>query len=84
MLQELGFDIIKHKLVPPAQVVCLGVKISTTNFTGSIAPLKMQEIIQIGKVSDDKTSCSKRELQPLLGKLLYISKCVKASRVFLN
>ena len=26
----------------------------------------------------------KRELQSLLGKLLYISKCVKASRVFLN
>ena len=31
-----------------------------------------------------KTQCSKKELQSLLGKLLYITKCVKSSRFFLN
>ena len=85
MLQDLGLDISEHKLVrPSSKVVCLGVEISTTDFTVSIPPAKMQEIIKICQVWDNKTRCSKRELQSLLGKLLYISKCVKASRVFLN
>ena len=85
MLQELGFDISNHKLVPPStKAVCLGVEISTTEFTVSIGTAKMQEVIEICKAWNGKTSCSKRELQSLLGKLLYISKCVKASRVFLN
>ena len=31
-----------------------------------------------------KTVCSKRELQSLLGSLLYVAKCVKYARYFLN
>ena len=85
MLHKLGFDISNHKLVPPTtKAICLGVEISTTEFTVSIPPAKMQEITEICKTWNGKTSCSKRELQSLLGKLLYISKCVRASRVFLN
>ena len=33
---------------------------------------------------ESKSSCIKRELQSLLGLLLYITKCVKYSRFFLN
>ena len=85
ILVELGFDISSRKLVPPsAKVTCLGIEISTIDFTVSISPAKMAEIMQICKTWRNKDTCSKRELQSLLGKLLYISKCVKASRVFLN
>ena len=31
-----------------------------------------------------KTACTKRELQSLLGSLLFVSKCVRSSRFFLN
>ena len=85
MLGELGFDISSKKLVSPStSVICLGVEISTTDFTVSIPPSKMAEIIHICNTWVNKTTCSKRDLQSFLGKVLYISKCVRASRVFLN
>ena len=85
MLVELGIDISDQKVVSPStSVICLGVEISTTNFTLSIPPAKLEEIIQICKNLVNKTTCSKRDLQSLLGKLLYITKCVRASRIFLN
>ena len=85
LLKELGFDISYKKMVSPAtKVVCLGVEIDTKNFTVSITREKIAEIIELCKIWKGKTQCSKKELQSLLGKLLYITKCVKSSRFFLN
>ena len=85
VLTELGFDISYKKVVSPAtKVVCLGVEIDTTKFTVSITKDKTEEIISLCKKWTDKTHCSKKELQSLLGKILYITKCVKSSRFFLN
>ena len=85
MLLELGFDISDRKVVAPGtRVICLGVEICTTDFTVSIPPAKLAEISHMCKDWVNKTTCSKRDLQSLLGKLLYVTKCVRASRVFLN
>ena len=85
LLTELGFDISHKKVVSPAtKVVCLGVEIDTEKFTVFITKDKIEEIISLCKKWTDKTYCSKKELQSLLGKLLYITKCVKSSRFFLN
>ena len=85
ILAELGFDISNHKLDPPStRVICLDVEILTTDFTVSIPPAKLVKIIHISETWRDKDKCSKRDLQSLLGKLLYISKFVKVSRVFLT
>ena len=81
LLLDLGFDISEKKVVTPAtKVTCLGVEINSENFTVSITQDKMQDIIKICNMWSDKTHCTKRELQSLLGKLLYITKCVKSSR----
>ena len=50
----------------------------------SIPPEKLHQIKNLIKNWDFKTSCTKNQLQSLLGSLLYISKCVKFSRFFLN
>ena len=85
LLLELGFDISAKKIVTPStKVTCLGIEIDTVEFTVSITADKLQEIIKTCYAWTGKHSCSKRELQSLLGKLLYISKCVKSSRFFLN
>ena len=85
LLSKLGFDISAKKIVPPCtKVTCLGVKINTVDFTVSITADKVQEIIKTCYAWTSKNTCSKQELQSLLGKLLYISKCVKSSRFFLN
>ena len=85
LLLELGFDISEKKVVQPAtRVTCLGVDIDTEQFTVSIPPEKVAEILKECSAWAKKQECTKRELQSLLGKLLYITKCVRISRPFLN
>ena len=85
LLLELGFDISEKKVVEPStKVTCLGVDIDTEKFTVSIPPEKITEILTEWHIWADRQECSKRQLQSLLGKLLYITKCVHLSRPFLN
>ena len=85
LLQRLGLTISEKKLVPPStQVTCLGVKIDTENGSVSIPPEKIQAISSMVTEWQSKKSCTKRQLQSLLGHLLYIHKCVKPARFFLN
>ena len=65
-------------------MVCLGICIDTVNRTLSIPDTKLEEIVNICKSWVSKTYCSKRQLQSLLGTLLYISKYVKPARFFIN
>ena len=85
LLQKLGLDISIKKLVQPAtKVTCLGVEVDTEKFTVAIPDHKVAEILQKCNEWTNKTHSTKKELQSLLGSLLYISKCVKSSRAFLN
>ena len=85
LLVELGLDISPQKLVPPStSVTCLGILINSIQKTISIPPEKLAEITHLCIQWSTKTYCSKRDLQSLLGSLLYVSKCVKHSRFFLN
>ena len=49
-----------------------------------IAPDKLHEIHQECILVCQKTHLTKKQFQSLLGKLLYIQKCVKLSRIFVN
>ena len=85
LLHKLGLDISFKKLVTPTtKVTCLGVDVDTVDFTVSIPDQKLTEIIQICNNWTEKSQCTKKELQSLLGALLYVSKCVKSARFFLN
>ena len=85
LLSQLGLDISIKKLVPPStSVTCLGIQIDTVKRTVCIPPGKLQEIVDLCKKWASKTYCSKKDLQSLLGSLLYITKCVAPARSFLN
>ena len=85
LLQDLGLDISVSKLVSPStSVICLDILVDTINKTISIPEQKLQEIKDTCRKWPSKTYCSKTELQSLLGLLLYITKCVKPARFFLN
>ena len=78
LLQELGLDISEKKLCPPdTKVICLGILFDTVNRIISIPPDKQSEIVKVCHDWSDKKVVTKNQLQPLLGLLLYISKCVK-------
>ena len=85
LLHELGLDISQKKLQSPdTKVTCLGIEFDTINRTMSIPSQKLSEIIQICKDWTNKDKVYKSDLQSLLGSLLYITKCVKPARFFLN
>ena len=85
LLPRLGFEISQKKLVTPTTCInCLVILVNTKEFTLAIPPEKLQEIMTMYKSWYHRNSCSKRQLQSLLGSLLYVSKCVHSSRFFLN
>ena len=84
-LVELGLNISQKQLVTPTtKAVCLGVEINTATFEISVPQKKLDQIRSFCKSWTLTTKCSRTSLQSLLGKLLCISKCVKASRPLLN
>ena len=85
LIPELGLTISNHKTVElNTEVTCLGIVVNTTDFTVSIPDKKLLEVKNMCINWKNKKTCTKRELQSLLGSLLYVSKCVKYSRFFLN
>ena len=82
---DLGLTISQKKLVPPStQVTCLGVLIDTVKGTISIPPDKLQDVTSTVLQWLSRDVASKRDLQSILGLLLYVHKCIKPARIFLN
>ena len=85
LMEKLGLTISDKKLVPPStKVVCPGVLINTEDDTVSIPPDKLHHINDTVNEWRNKKTCTKRQLQSLLGLLLYVHKCVQLARAFLN
>ena len=85
LLQKLGLEVSAKKLVPPStKAVCLGIEIDSENCTVAIPPDKLRQICDMVNEWRQLHFCSKRQLQSLLGNLLYVQKCVKPARIFLN
>ena len=85
LLEELGLTVSSKKLVPPStQVTCLGIVVNTVDFSIAIPVEKLAVIKNMCRDWSCKSTCSKKELQSLLGSLLYVAKCIKYARFFLN
>ena len=85
LMRQLGLTISEKKLVPPStQVMCLGVLIDTVKGTIAIPPEKLEQINEAVSHWLTKDVASRRQLQSILGLLLYVHKCVKPARIFLN
>ena len=85
LLQDLGLDISEKKLcTPDTKVICLGILFNTVDKTISIPPDKLSEIMRVCHYWSEKKVVTKNQFQSQLGLLLYISKCVKPARFFLN
>ena len=84
-LLNLMSDLGEKKLVAPStQVTCLGVMINTVVDTIAISPEKLKQINDTVRLWLDKSIILKRQLQSILGLLLYVHKCVKPARIFLD
>ena len=84
LLNTLGLVESHEKACPPSTTMtCLGVQVDTVDMTISVTPARVQELSLLLDTWLHKKSATKRELQSLLGKLSFVSKCVRQSRIFL-
>ena len=85
LLQELGLPISAEKHNPPCKsLTCLGIGVNLHDNNLSIDHSKLEEIYLECQKFHTKKQVSRRSFQSLLGKLLYIHKCVSPARVFIN
>ena len=66
------------------QVMCLGVMIDTVMGNLSIPPEKLEQINVTVRQWLSRSVVSKRQLLSILGLLLYVHKCIKPARIFIN
>ena len=73
------------KLEPPSHsVTCLGIQINAKDGIISIPDEKLRKIKELCNYWSSKVTATRNHLQKLTGKPLYIHRCVKPSRIFLN
>lgn len=84
LLASLGLQESREKSCSSSPVmVCLGVQLDTTTFTLSVSTERLREIEQLLEQWITKRTATKTSIQSLVGKLVFVSKCVRQSRVFI-
>ena len=84
ILQKAGIQEATEKRSPPnTKMVFLGVLFDTLSMTISITPERLDDIRTLLLSWKSKTTCTKREVQSLIGLLNFVAKCVKPGRSFL-
>ena len=85
LLDEIGLPMNPDKRVPPTKALtCLGININIARNILSIDSHKLQAIYDECCMVRHKKKLNKKGMQSLLGKLIYIHKCVKPARIFIN
>ncbi|MES9880278.1 MAG: reverse transcriptase domain-containing protein [Sedimenticola sp.] len=83
ILDRCGIEESVEKSCEPAtRMTCLGILFDTVTMTLEVTPERLDEIRSLVGSWLRRTSASKKELQSLLGKLNFVSSCVRSSRIF--
>ena len=85
LFTDLGLKESASKAHPPATTMpYLGIQFNTVKMTMSIPPDKICEVREEVSLWMKKSFATKKTLQQLLGKLFWVSRCVKYSRGFMG
>ena len=85
IILSLGLPLNEKKVLPPAKSMSImGILVDVDKRTFSIPREKLNEIYEECARTMLKSQLAKKEFQSLLGKLLYISRCIQGSRIFMN
>ena len=85
LLSSLGLPINKDQLNPSSDdLTCLGIQINIPESSLSIDPHKLTVIHQECLHVSTKKFLSKKSFESLMGKLIYVHKCVHPARIFIN
>ena len=82
---ELGIPLAEHKTEGPAtRITFLGIMIDTTAGQLSLPPEKLARVQSLLADWGDRKSCSKKELESLIGTLNHACKVIRPGRSFLR
>ena len=85
LLEQLGLPVNRDKIsAPVSKLVCLGIRVDAKTGLLSITQEKLCKIKNLCDQWQNKTFTTRNQLQKLLGHLIYISRCIKPARLFVN
>ena len=85
LLASLGLqESPETSCLPSPVMICLGVELDTNNFSLSVSSERLCELEHLLDQWLSKCTSTKSALQSLVGKLVFVSKCVRQSRVFIS
>ena len=84
LIQELGLPINEKVVHPTDVIICMGIQVDAKRKVVSLTQDKLDEIKQTCYDFVGKKRVSRKQLQSLLGKLLYLTKILTPARAFLN
>lgn len=85
LLDDLGLKRSLKKNQPPTQdMIYLGYRFNTHDMTVSIPPDRLQEVKDIVRQWINRPKATRLQLQSLLGKLFYGSRCSHPARLFVS
>ena len=76
--------LVSQNCPPSTKIMCLGIEIDSVQATLSVPDHKLQEILQSCKDFIKYKTFTKKQLQSLIGSLMFIHKVVKPARYFVN
>lgn len=84
LADELGLQLAHHKSCPPAKLMnWLGYEVDTHLMTVTIPPSKLQEILHECKLWLTPKHATKKMIQQIAGKLVFLCNCVQQARKFM-
>ena len=85
LFKQLGMAEAVDKAEPPStRMEFLGVWFDTDNMTIEVSPTKLKEIQLELQIWQNKTTCTRKQLGSISGKLQFLSSCVRGNRLFLS
>jgi hypothetical protein len=85
LFNELGLQSSREKDCPPTtKMVCLGIEVDTNTLSLRVPRDRLDELSHELTTWRSKKSYRLKELQSLLGKLSFVTACVKPGRIFMS
>ena len=85
LLSDIGLQRSSKKSVPPTQKIeFIGNLVDANELTISVTPDRCRELMMILEKWRYRKVCSRTQLESLIGKLQFVSNCVKAGRLFVS
>lgn len=84
LFQQLGLDSSPDKDTPPStSMICLGILVDTEAFTLEVPASRLEDLRAELTIWQKSSFFTKKQLQSLLGKLSFVTACVKPGRIFM-